>query len=67
MHWFENGWKDSGSKEKLITRMGEVTGYRAAKWIEELNKVSQRSPKDQLLERLEEASEILSQANKSLC
>ena len=46
-------------KEKLITRMGEVTEYRAAKWIEELNKVSQRSPKDQLLTRLEEASENL--------
>jgi hypothetical protein len=47
------------AKETLINRMGEVTEYRAANWIEELNSQTPKSPKDQLLERLEEASEDL--------
>ena len=45
--------------EQLKNRMGEVAEHRAARWLEELDKATDRPPKERILARMNEVTETL--------
>ncbi|UCF57504.1 MAG: hypothetical protein JSW15_03285 [Deltaproteobacteria bacterium] len=47
------------STEQLRERIGEVAEHRAARWLEELDEVTQRSAKERLVDRMDEVAEDL--------
>jgi len=45
--------------EQLRKRLGEVAEHRAARWLEELERVTRRSARERLIQRIEEAPQEL--------